>query len=229
MKLFGMEQSFRALLDSHTSEQLTSDEVISTIVQAEWDDREMRKITRGLRNARFRYHASIEEIDYLHPRGLDKNQFVRFIDCSYIQRHESILVCGPTGVGKSFIVSALGNQACMKGYKVYYRNAQKLFRALKLAKADGSYLKEMTKIEKQDLFILDDFGLQPLDNQNSLILLEILEDRHDKHSTVISSQLPVSKWYDIIGENTLADAILDRLINGSHKINLKGESMRKKI
>ncbi|MCK9401446.1 MAG: ATP-binding protein [Bacteroidales bacterium] len=130
--------------------------------------------------------------------------------------------------GKSYLVSALGHQACLKGYKVLYFNCQKLFPSLKVAKADGSYPKETTRIEKSDLLILDDFGLQSLDAQTRMILLEIIEDRYDKKSTIIGSQLPVDKWYDIIGEGTIADAILDRLYHGSHRIDLKGESMRKK-
>jgi len=135
---------------------------------------------------------------------------------------------GPTGVGKSYISSALGNQACLKGYKVAYHNLQKLFSSFKISKADGSYLKEIDRIARQDLLILDDFGLQALDANNRLMLLEIIEDRHGKKSTIISSQLPPAKWYDVIGESTIADAILHRLLNSSHKIELKGESMRKK-
>ena len=131
-------------------------------------------------------------------------------------------------MGKSYLISALGHQACLKGYKVLYFNCQKLFASLKVAKADGSYPKEITRIEKSDLLILDDFGLQSLDAQTRMVLLEIIEDRYDKKSAIIGSQLPVDKWYDIIGEGTIADAILDRLYHGSHRIDLKGESMRKK-
>jgi DNA replication protein DnaC len=228
MKLLGMQRMFQTIIESNNHQNLTTDEFISMLIQSEWEDRESRKLKRRLRFARFRYQACVEEINYQHNRNLDKNLIIRFTDCSFISRGENILITGPTGVGKSYIASALGYQACLKGYKVIYFNLQKLFTALKISKADGSYLKEIDHIEKQDLLILDDFGLQPLDANNRMMLLEIIEDRHSKKSTIISSQLPPDKWYEIIGESTIADAILDRLFNCSHKINLKGESMRKK-
>jgi DNA replication protein DnaC len=178
--------------------------------------------------ARFRYQASMEQVDYTARRELDKNQMLRLSSCSWISSKQNLILTGSTGVGKSFLASALGHQACMQGYKVCYRNCSKLFDELKIAKADGTYIKEISKIEKQDLLILDDFGLKPLDDNQRLILLELLEDRHGKRSTIITSQLPVNKWYDIIGEPTIADAILDRLVHSSHRIELAGDSMRKK-
>jgi len=222
LKLFGMHRAYQGLLETSGTRQLTSDELVNLLVLSEWEDRENRKINRSLRNARFRYQASLEEVDFTSQRNLDKNLILRFTDCSYIDRHENILVTGPTGVGKSYIASALGHQACMKTYKVLYCNTQRLFARLKVARADGSYLKEMNRMERQDLLILDDFGLQPLDTQNRMLLMEIIEDRHERKSTIISSQLPLEQWYDVIGESTIADAILDRLFNGSHKIILKG-------
>ena len=153
---------------------------------------------------------------------------MRYAECDFIDKAENILITGPTGVGKSFISSALGNQACHKGFKVLYFNTQKLFTRLKMSEADGSYMREINRIEKQDLLVMDDFGLQEMDTQTRLAFLEIIEDRYDIKSTIISSQLPVSKWYDVIGEGTIADAILDRLVNGAHRIDLKGESLRKK-
>lgn len=228
MKLYGMQNAFHALIDSKQQNALTADELISMLVQSEWEYRESKKFARSLRNARFRYSASLEEVDFTKNRNLDKNLLLRFTDCSFIDRKQNLLLSGPTGVGKSFIASALGHQACIKGYKVIYYNTQKLFPLLKISKADGSYMKIISKIERQDLLILDDFGMQPLDNQTRMMLLEIIEDRHDRKSTIISSQLPPNKWYDVIGESTVADAILDRLLSSSHKIELKGESMRKK-
>jgi len=228
LKLYGMQRAFESLIETRGYQQLTHDEYINMLVQAEWEDRENRRISRSLRQARFRYHASLEEIDFIQNRNLDKNQFLRFTDCSFIDRRENILITGPTGVGKSYLISALGHQACLKGYKVLYFNCQKLFSSLKVAKADGSYPKELTRIEKADLLILDDFGLQSLDPHTRMILLEIIEDRYDKRSAIIGSQFPVDKWYDLIGEGTIADAILDRLYHGSHRIDLKGESLRKK-
>jgi DNA replication protein DnaC len=228
LRLFGMQESFKAMLESKSTERFTVDQVLSTLVQAEWEEQEQRKIDRHLRNAKFRYQASMEEIDYLNDRNLDKNQMLRFVDCNYLKKAENVLVTGATGLGKSYIISALGNQACLMGYKVMYRNTQKLFNALRLARVDGSYLNEAKKIEKQDLLILDDFGLQSLDSLSSLTLMEIIEDRFDRKSIIIGSQLPLEKWYEIITEKTVADAILDRLLNASHKIILKGESMRRK-
>lgn len=228
LKLYGMQRAFESLIETRGYQQLTHDEYINMLIQAEWEDRENRRISRSLRVARFRYHASLEEINFTQNRNLDKNQFLRFTDCSFIDRRENILVTGSTGVGKSYLISALGNQACLQGYKVLYYNCQKLFSFLKVAKVDGSYPKEITRIEKSDLLILDDFGLQTFDTQTRMILLEIIEDRYDKKSTIIGSQLPVDKWYDLIGEGTIADAILDRLYHGSHRLDLKGESLRKK-
>lgn len=228
LRLFGMQQSFKAMLESRTTGQFTIDQLLATLVQAEWEEQETRKIDRNIKNARFRYQASLEEINYGHDRNLDRNQLLRLVDCNYLKKAENVLVTGATGLGKSYIISALGNQACIMGYKVMYKNSQKLFNALKIARVDGSYLKDMKKIEKQDLLILDDFGLQPLDNMSSLALMEMIEDRFAKRSIIIGSQLPLEKWYEIITEKTLADAILDRLLNASHKIILKGESMRRK-
>jgi DNA replication protein DnaC len=228
LRLFGMQQSFKGILESKSCERFTIDQLLATLIQAEWEEQENRKINRLMKNARFRYQSSLEEIDYQHSRNLDKNQMLRFIDCNYLKKAENILITGATGLGKSYILSALGNQACLMGYKVMYRNAQKLFNALKLARVDGSYIKEMKRIEKQDLFIIDDFGLQPLDNTASLTLMEIIEDRFAVKSTIIGSQLPLEKWYEVITEKSVADAVLDRLFNSSHKIILKGDSMRRK-
>lgn len=228
MKLLGMHNAFQSILEAGKHHSLTNDEFLNLLIQAEWEDRENRKINRYLRAARFRYQAGIEEIDFQENRNLDKSQLLRLSDCSFIEKKENILITGATGVGKSYIASAIGNQACLKGYRTLYFNTQKIFPRLKMLKADGSYFKEINRIEKHDLLILDDFGLQPFDNQNRMILLEIIEDRHGRKSTIISSQLPISNWYDIIGESTIADAILDRLAHTAHRIELKGESMRKK-
>lgn len=227
MKLHGMNQAYSAVLSNTRPESLTHDELIHLLVQAEWEDREGRKIDRSLRSARFRYQASIEEIDFTKGRNLDKTQLLRLAECIFIKKKEDLLITGASGVGKSFIASALGHQGCQLGYRVLYFNTQKLFSRLKAAKGDGSYNKEVSRIEKYDLLILDDFALQPLDNYNRNTLMEIIEDRHGRKSTIIASQLPVSMWYDVIGESTIADAILDRLVHKAHRIELHGESMRK--
>jgi len=229
MRFIGFSRAYREMTEIGKNRDFTTDEVIAHLVQAEWDERYNRKLHRLLTQARFRYKASMEEIDYVFHRNLDKNTMLRLSTCDWITKRQNVIITGSTGLGKSWIASALGHQGCQHGYKVLYKNCIKLFDVLKIAKADGSYIKEMNKIEKLDLLILDDFGLKPLDNNQRLILLELLEDRHGKRSTIITSQLPVSKWYDIIGEPTISDAILDRLVHSSHRIELDGkESMRKK-
>lgn len=207
---------------------MTADETVSLLIDSEWDDRNNRRIERQLRNAKFRYKASLEQLHLDVDRSLDKNQLMRLAECAFIPRKENVLITGSTGIGKSYIASAIGNQACILGYKVLYTNTAKLFSRLKMAKADGSYIREISRIERQDLLILDDFGLQPMDSYARSVLMEIMEDRHGNHSTMITSQLPVAQWYDVIGEQTLADAILDRIVHDAHRLELTGESMRRK-
>jgi len=229
LKLYGMSRSYQTLIETGKTGALTNEEALELLLQSEWEDRQQRKIDRHLRNARFRYQASVEQTDFAHQRHLDKSQFLRLAEGSYITRREDVLVTGPTGAGKSFLASALGHQACQQGYRVAYYNTQKLFARLKMAGGDGSYFKEMTKIEKQDLLILDDFALTPMDQHQRNTLMEIIEDRHGRASTIVSSQLPVANWHQVIGESTIADAILDRLVHKAHRIELTGASMRKTI
>lgn len=228
MKFFGMHRSFKTSLESGKQEDYTADEMVAQLIQAEWDDRQNRGIERQITNARFRYKASIEDLHYHSNRNIDRNQIMRFAECSFIDKRENILITGSTGVGKSYIASAIGYQACAQGYKVMYHNTAKLFGKLKMAKADGSYIREIAKIERQNLLILDDFGIQPFDAQSRTALMEIIEDRHGKTSMIITSQVPVSKWHEVIGEKTVADAILDRIVHEAHRLELKGESLRKK-
>jgi len=227
LRLHGMLRAFSTSLSSQ-SINYTNDELISYLMQSEWDDRQNRKIERLTKTARFRYSAVMENIDYGLDRNIDKNRINRFATCDFVKQKENILITGSTGAGKSYMASAIGHQACSLGYKVMYFNTTKLFTMLKMSKADGSYVKQINKLEKQDLLILDDFGLKGLDNINRHSFMEIIEDRHGKKSTIIASQLPVEAWHEIIGEQTIADAILDRLVHTAHRINIKGESMRKK-
>ena len=227
MKLYGMALAFKTSLEDQRIAHLTADEMIAFLIDAECDDRDNRRISRRIRNARFRYKANVEQIDFEVDRNLDRNLLNRFAECSYIEKSENILITGSTGIGKSYIASALGNQACMLGYKVLYASCAKLFALFKMAKADGSYIRETARIEKQDLLILDDFGMQPLDSSSRAALMEIMEDRHGKYSTIITSQLPVRQWHDVIGEKTIADAVLDRIVHNAHRIELAGESLRK--
>ena len=227
LKLLGMARAYQTSLENNKLQQLSADELITLLVEAEWDDRLNRNIERRLRNAKFRYQSSIETIDFGADRNLDRNQMMRFAECTYIRKQENILITGSTGIGKSHRATALGHQACTLGFKVYYANMAKLFSKLKMGKADGSYIREISRIERQDLLILDDFGLLPIDNQNRSALMEIIEDRHKKASMIITSQLPVNHWHEVIGEKTIADAILDRIVHDAHRIELKGESLRK--
>ena len=228
MRLLGMHHAFKTALETEPPPPFTNDELVHHLVQSEWDDRRYRMVQRGLKNANFRYRASIEQIDYSDGRGLDKNQVQRLSTCDFIKKGEDLFITGSTGTGKSFLASAIGQQACLQGYKVMYANTTKLMSHLKMAKADGAHLRELSKIEKQDALILDDFGVQPFDAGSRALLLDIIEDRHGKRTTIITAQVPVKKWHEIIGEKTLADAILDRIVHQSIRIELYGESLRKK-
>lgn len=228
MKMHGMVRAFRTSLESGSTDKWTADELVSMLIDAEWDERYNRKLNRNVKNARFRYKAAVEQINFDASRELNKNHVLRLADCDFVDKMENVLITGSTGIGKSYIASAIGHQACSLGYKVLYEHTSKLFARLKMGKADGTYLKEITRMEKQELLIIDDFGIQPLDQQSRTILMEIIEDRHGKRSTLITSQVPVNKWHEVIGEQTIADAILDRIIHDAHRLELKGESLRKK-
>lgn len=227
LKLHGMARAFQLSLQSDKIDQYTPDELLHLLLESEWDDRHNRKLDRTVKSAKFRYKASIEQLNYDDNR-LEKNQIMRLADCDFIKRKENILITGSTGIGKSYLASAFGHQACSMNYKVLYQHTTKLFARMKMTKADGSYIKEIKNIERQDLLIIDDFGISPLDAQSRSMLMEIIEDRHGKASTIITSQVPVSKWHEIIGEQTIADAILDRIVHDAHRLELKGESLRRK-
>ena len=227
MKFNGMLRAFRSSFESGSMNTMTSDEMIAHLIEEEWDDRYNRKIARMTANAKFRYKASIEQMYFESDRGIDKNLVMRLAECNFIDKKENILITGSTGIGKSYLASAIGQQACTLGYRVLYLNASKLFAKLKMAKADSSYVSEIAKMERQQLVLIDDFGIQPLDAQSRSMFMEIIEDRHGKCSTIITSQVPVNKWHEVIGEQTIADAIMDRLIHNAHRLELKGESLRK--
>jgi DNA replication protein DnaC len=227
MKLHGMLRAYTVTQKPGLRESMDSDELIAHLIDAEWDERYNKRLLRLLKSAGLRYQASIEQLDFTTPRNADKQRLLRFALCDWIRKAENMIITGPTGVGKSFIACALGHQACVEGMHVGYYNCMKLFTQFRLAKADGIIIKMFKKIKNHDLLILDDFALQPLDAHIRILLLEVLEDRYGTTSTLITSQLPPQQWYEIIGEPTIADAILDRMIHSSHMLELKGESMRK--
>ena len=229
MRLGAMADLHLQQLKDNRISSSTADEYLALLTDHQWEDRQNKKIQRLLKQAEFKQQASLADINYLQNRNLDKNMFDRLATLDFITRKENIIITGSSGVGKSYLGQALGHQACMMQYKTIYSNTARLLKKLKLCKVDGTYLKELNKLLKADLLILDDFGLQSFDNHAREALMDIIDDRHNKTSTVISSQIPVSAWYDIIGEGTIADAILDRIVNSSHRIDLKGESLRKGI
>lgn len=228
LRLAGMERNWKAMKETRQSTTLGFQDGLELLLQSEIDEREEKRYDRLKKNAGFRYQASIEEINMDPVRGVDLSLITELAAGSYIDKAEPIIITGATGCGKSFMASALGLRACAQGKKVAYFNLQKLLQRTKMARLEGTLQKLMDKLAKTDLLILDDFGIICLEQQQRLDLMEIFEDRHGRKATIIASQLPVANWYDIIGEDTIADAILDRIVHVSHRIELKGESLRKK-
>lgn len=229
LRFHGIYARWKAMVETREHHGLSLSEGLEVLLRAEEQDRANRRFERLVRMAQFRYQASIEELNLENSRGINRSQITELATGTYLNQGECILITGATGCGKSFLASALGHQACGQGKTVLYFNTQKLLMKTKMARIDGSFLKLFAKLAKADLLILDDFGLAHLDRKQQMDLMEIIEDRHAKASTIIASQLPVGSWYDIIGEMTIADAILDRLVHTSHRIELKGESLRKKL
>ncbi len=227
LKLYGMAKSLEEQSSSRDYNDLNFEERLGLLIDRELTEQENRRLATRLKSAHLRQQASMEDIDYRQKRGLDKSLVKSLAGCAWIKERLNILLTGPCGAGKSFIACALGHKACLTGYKVIYYRATRLFENLSIAKGDGRYANLMNSIAKTDLLIIDDWGLGVLTNQERTNMLEILEDRHDIHSTIITSQLPIEHWHEAIGNPTLADAILDRLIHNAHKIQLKGGSMRK--
>jgi DNA replication protein DnaC len=223
-----MSRTWQALLETRRQHELSLCDGLELLLQAEEQERTNNRFERLRKNARFRYQSSIEELTMDASRGMDKALISALATGEYLSKGESVLITGSTGCGKSFLASALGHQACAQGYKVAYYNMQKLLLKTKISRIEGTIVKFFENISKTDLLILDDFGLTHLEQQQQLDLMEMIEDRHGKSSTMIASQLPVANWYDVIGEETIADAILDRLVHTSYRIEFKGESLRKK-
>ena len=223
MKLYGMAAAFTESLSSTFAEAATPDSFLNWLLSREWE----AAVQRLIRLASFRYKAYPEEIDYTIGRGLDRNQMERLASLEFVRQAQNLFITGSSGTGKSFLATALGYQACKSGIRTFYASASKLLGFLKVAKAKGTIETELRKIERCPLLILDDLFLVPLDAKERPILLDIIEDRHGRKSIIITSQVPVSSWYDAIGDPTVADAILDRIVHSAHQIELSGESVRK--
>jgi DNA replication protein DnaC len=229
LKLHGMAKAWIALKESRKNQSLSLTEGLELLLQSEELEKDNRRFKRLEHTAQFRYKASLEELKLDRTRGLDDLLLASLATGDYLKKGESVLITGATGCGKSYLASALGHQACLLGFKAAYFNTQKLMLKTKMARLEGTAIKFFERIAKADLLILDDFGLTHLEKQHQLDLMELIEDRHGKKSTIIVSQLPVPSWYEVIGEETIADAILDRLLHSSYRIELTGESLRKKM
>jgi DNA replication protein DnaC len=227
LRLTGM---LKALAEQQKLPEINSlgfEERLGLLIDREMTERENRRLDTRLNKAKLRHSCCVEDLDFKTSRGLDKALILRLSACTWIARGINLLICGPTGVGKSYLACALAHKACLEGYSGHYLRLPRLFEELRLAKADGRYGKLMLGYAKTDLLVLDDWGLTAMTDPQRRDLLELLEDRYGKRSTIVTSQLPISSWHDAIGDPTLADAILDRLVHNAHKIELKGESMRK--
>lgn len=227
MRLLGMHAAFKAAQENFTLDKMTNDEFISWLITNEWDDRCNRTIERLVKATGFSYEASLEHVDYSVDREQERNLMERLAELGFVDEGRNLFIVGSTGTGKSYIATALVYRACQKRHRVLYANTARLIALLKLAKAKRSILQELKKIERTELFILDDFGPQPLDTAARNLLMDIIEDRHGKKPTIIALQIPVKAWYKAIADQTVADAIMDRIIHGAIKIELKGESIRK--
>lgn len=227
MQLSTMARLYHQNLSEKLYQELNLDDFLSLLIDQEWEERQRTKINNLIRAASFRSNASAHDIDYQGQRSLDKTLMQRLLSLGFVKNKENIIITGSTGVGKSYLGQVLGHQACQMLYKTRYFITARFFDEAKLARLDGSYLKFIRKLQKLPLLILDDFGLHAMDQTDRQILLDLIEERHQKASTIFCSQIPVSKWHSLIGEGTIADAILDRVVYSSHRIELKGESLRK--
>lgn len=228
LKLHGMAAALTDLSLTPESEQMSFEERLGLLVDREMTERENRSMASRLRRAKLRHAASLEDIDYRSPRGLDKGLIQSLGSCQWIKEHLNLLITGPTGVGKTWLACALAHKACREGYTAQYVRLNRLFHELSVAKGDGQYSRLLASLAKVDVLLLDDWGLVKMTAENRRDLLEVMEDRQGRRSTIATSQLPTEEWHGVIGDATLADAILDRLVHNAYKINLRGESMRKK-
>lgn len=228
MKLHGIADAFRAQLETTEATQLSFEERFGLLVDQQWLWKENRALARRLRSAHLKEPAVIEDVDYQHPRGLDRKLVRTLSSSDWVRQHQSILLLGPTGIGKSWLACALTQKACRDGFSVLHKRTSELFRELAIAHADGSIGRFLVKLSRIDILLLDDFAMAPLKDTERRDFLEICDDRYQRRSMILTSQMPVAHWHEQIGDPTIADSILDRLIHNAYRLELKGESMRKK-
>jgi len=227
MKLTGMAEALAEQLASTSVSALSFEERIGLLVDHQWNWRENRALHNRIKTANFKLQACIEDIDFRTPRGISKSDIAPLSLSNWIEQHQNCIITGPTGVGKTYLACAIGHKACRNGYRSLYYNVRKLFRELLIASEEGKLNQLLTRLSKIHLLVIDDWGMDGLSDEQYRDFLEILDDRHESASTLITSQFPLKHWHDHIGNPTMADAILDRIIHNCHKIEMQGESMRK--
>ncbi|MFM1744440.1 MAG: hypothetical protein RLZZ630_377 [Bacteroidota bacterium] len=229
LRLHGMAQVHYAAVHENMYHGYTQDEYTALLVDQEWERRQHRRITNLTSRAGFKMSTSVHDIDYTAQRSLERNHLERLLTLDFIRQHQNIIITGSTGVGKSYLAQAIGHHACAMLFKTVYYNTARLMELFRTSRLDGTYLRLIKKIKRSPLLILDDFGLAPFDTISRQTMMDLVEDRHEQASMIISSQIPVAKWHELIGEGTIADAILDRIVNSAHRITLTGNSLRKKV
>jgi DNA replication protein DnaC len=228
MKLNGMAEAFRQQLETPEASPLSFEERFGLLVDRQWDWKQNRALTRRLQAAKFKERGVTEDIDYQHPRGLDRKLLRSLATSEWVRQHHNLLFIGPTGIGKTWLACALAHQACREGFSASHKRMAELFRELAVARADGSIGQLLVRLSRIDVLVLDDFAMAPMKDSERRDFLEICDDRYQRRSTILTSQVPMAHWHEQIGDPTIADSILDRLVHNSHRIELKGESMRKK-
>ena len=228
LRCAGMAKALAEQFDAPEVDALSFEERLGLLVDREFTERHSRQLTNRLRRAKLKQDACIEDIDFRHRRGLDRSLVLSLADGRWVREHLNVLICGPTAIGKSWLACALAHSACRNGHSALYVRVSRLLSELAIARADGRYPKRLESLAKTEVLVMDDWALAPFSAENRHDLLEVLEDRHGVRSTVVTSQLPIDKWHDVVGDPTLADAILDRLVHNAYKLDLKGDSMRKR-